>query len=164
MNFHDCGHDRIVDIEFFYRWKRRRAIRESGKANFKQSPAIIANLAPPFEPSCSTRATRYCFNRARRGSMEKKINGLTSSINKLSHAILYQILACKSARTIISDGIRNFVWGSNELDKFVRREKKKKRTSPCSLFPPRFRNNKILSLSLFIYVYKKFSNRAWRVR
>lgn len=154
MNFHDCGHDRIVDIEFFYRWKRRRAIRESGKANFKQSPAIIANLAPPFEPSCSTRATRYCFNRARRGSMEKKINGLTSSINKLSHAIPYQILACKSARTIISDGIRNFVWrGSNELDKFVRREKKKKERHRVHFSLLVFETIKFsLSLSLYMCI------------
>lgn len=88
----------------------------------------ILNRVPRLSPlvwavlyTGSTRS-RYCFNR--RGSMEK-INGLTSSINKLSHAIPYQILPRKSARPIISDGIRNFVRrSSNEFDKFVRREKK----------------------------------------
>lgn len=48
MNFHDCEYDRIVDTEFFIDGKdEERSERE--KANFKQSPAIIA----PFEPSCT---------------------------------------------------------------------------------------------------------------
>lgn len=83
-------YDRIVDIEFFIDGKDK-------EANFKQSHAIIVN-GPVWTGSTRDRDIVSIGNhRARGGSMEKKINGLTSFINKLSHAIPYQILPRKSA-------------------------------------------------------------------